>query len=251
VLSARHDFALVGKPGSRTATASSMWPCPPVLRTPSPARAVVLNAMSYLVSTFISPPWSARPNQPAGGTGGGTGPCAGCSPRPAQLRFLGDAPCDDRSTFSAGVKSLLTAGLRRLRSGGGLCRPLSLTGTQPQFKGQPWRERPTLGADVIADAAKTRGRSRHGCPLSCGSVPVRGSGRHRAPPERSRRNPAVSNDLTPVRTVAPSSQRASPTKGNRTGRGEHPAQGPVPPPVPPVGWSGRPDHGGEMKVLTR
>src|SRR4029079_4076517 len=137
-----------------------MGPCPPVWRTPSPARAVVLNAMSYLVSTFISPPWSARPDRPAGGTGGGTGTCAGCSPRPAQLRFLGDAPCDDRSTFSAGVKSLFTAGLRRLRSGGGLCRPLSLTGTQPQLKGQPWRERPrVLAASAITSAARA-GRSR-------------------------------------------------------------------------------------------
>ena len=163
MLLARHGFALFGKPGCRTETASSMWPCPPLSRTPSPARAVVLNAMSYLVSTFISPPWSARPDQPSGGTGGGTGPCAGCSPRRAQLRFLGDAPCDDRSTFSAGVKSLLTAGLRRLRSGGGLCRPLSLTGTEPQLKGQPWRERPrVLAASAITSAARA-GRSRHGC----------------------------------------------------------------------------------------
>ena len=161
--SARHGFALFGKPGSRTETASSMWPCPPVWRTPSPARAVVLNAMSYLVSTFISPPWSARPDHPAGGTGGGTGPCAGCSPRPARLPFLGDAPCDDRSTFSAGVKSLLTAGLRRLRSGGDLCRPLSLTGAVSQLKGEPWRERPrVLAAPAITSAARA-GRSRHGC----------------------------------------------------------------------------------------
>jgi len=163
VLSARHGFALFGKPGCRTETASSMWPCPPVSRTPSPARAVVLNAMSYLVSTFISPPWSARPDQPSGGTGGGTGPRAGCSPRRAQLRFLGDAPCDDRFTFRAGVKSLLAAGLRRLRSGGALCRPLPLTGTLPQLKGQPWRERPrVLAASAITSAARA-GRSRHGC----------------------------------------------------------------------------------------
>ena len=163
MLSARHGFGLFGKPGSRTATASSMSPCPPALRTPSPAKAVVLNAMSYLVSTFISPPWSARPDQPSGGTGGGTGPRAGCSPRRAQLRFLGDAPCDDRSTFSAGVKSLLTAGLRRLRSGGALCRPLSLTGTLSQLKGEPWRERPrVLAASAITSAARA-GRSRHGC----------------------------------------------------------------------------------------
>ena len=163
MLSARHGFALFGKPGCRTETASSMWPCPPVSRTPSPARAVVLNAMSYLVSTFISPPWSARPDHPAGGTGGGTGPCAGCSPRPAQLRFLGDAPCDDRFTFRAGVKSLLAAGLRRLRSGGALCRPLSLTGTLSQLKGEPWRERPrVLAASAITSAARA-GRSRHGC----------------------------------------------------------------------------------------
>ena len=163
MLSARHGFALFGKPGCRTETASSMWPCPPVSRTPSPARAVVLNAMSYLVNTFISPPWSAQPDHPAGGTGGGTGPCAGCSPRPAQLRFLGDAPCDDRSTFSGGVKSLLTAGLRRLRSGGALCRPLSLTGRLSQLKGEPWRERPrVLAASAITSAARA-GRSRHGC----------------------------------------------------------------------------------------
>ena len=110
--------------------------------------------MSYLVSTFISPPWSARPDHPAGGTGGGTGPCAGCSPRPARLPLLGDAPDYHRSTFSAGVKSLLAAGLRRLPSGGGLCRPLSLTGTQSQLKGQPWRERPRdLPASSIMPAA--------------------------------------------------------------------------------------------------
>src|SRR3954467_13996112 len=130
---------------------------------PSPARAVVLNAMSYLVSTFISPPWSARPDHPAGGTGGGTGPCAGCSPRPARLPFLGDTPRDDSSTFNAGVKSLHTAGLRRLRSGGALCRPLSLTGTLSQLKGDPWRERPrVLAASPITPAARA-GRSRHGC----------------------------------------------------------------------------------------
>ena len=163
MLSARHGFAQFGKPGSKTATASSIWPCPPVSRMPSPARAVVLNAMSYLVSTFISPQWSARPDHPAGGTGGGTGPCAGCSPRSARLPFLGDAPCDDSSTFSAGVKSLLTAGLRRLRSGGALCRPLSLTGTLSQLKGEPWRERPrVLAASAITSAARA-GRSRHGC----------------------------------------------------------------------------------------
>ena len=163
MLSARHGFALFGKPGSRTATASSMWPCPPVSRTPSPARAVVLNAMSYLVSTFISPPWSARPDHRRGGTGGGTGPRAGCSPRPARMPLLGDTRCDDLSTFSAGVKSLLMAGLRRLRSGGVLCRPLSLTGTPRQLKGQPWRERPrVLAASAITSAARA-GRSRHGC----------------------------------------------------------------------------------------
>ena len=93
---------------------------------------------------------------------------------------------------------------------------------------------PPLAADVIADAAKTRGRSRHGCPLSCGCVPVSDSGRHRPPPERSRRNPAASNDLTPALNVDRSSQGASPRNGNRAGRGEHPAQGPVPPPVPPA-----------------
>ena len=164
MLSARHGFALFGKPGCRTETASSMWPCPPVSRTPSPARAVVLNAMSYLVSTFISPPWSARPDHPAGGTGGGTGPCAGCSPRPARLPLPGRcALVTTRPRFGAGVKSLLTAGLRRLRSGGALCRPLSLTGTQPQLKGQPWRERPrVLAASAITSAARA-GRSRHGC----------------------------------------------------------------------------------------
>ena len=163
MLSARHGFALFGKPGCRTETASSTWPCPPVWRMPSPARAVVLNAMSYLVSTFISPPWSARPDHPAGGTGGGTGPCAGCSPRPARLPFLGDAACDDGPMLGAGVKSLLTAGLRRLRSGGALCRPLSLTGTLSQLKGEPWRERPrVLAASAITSAARA-GRSRHGC----------------------------------------------------------------------------------------
>src|SRR6476659_8447529 len=103
-----------------------MWPCPPVSRTPSPARAVVLNAMNYLVSTFISPPWSARPDHLAGGTGGGTGPRAGCSPRPARLPFLGDAPCEDRSTLAAGIKLLFGEGLRQSRSGGVLCRPPSL-----------------------------------------------------------------------------------------------------------------------------
>ena len=163
MLSARRGFALFGKPGSRTATASSMWPCLPVSRTPSPAKAVVLNAMSYLVSTFICPPWSGRPDQPAGGTGGGTGPCAGCSPRPVRLPFVGDARCDDGATVRTGVKSLLTAGLRRLRSGGALCRPLPLTGTLPQLKGQPWRERPrVLAASAITSAARA-GRSRHGC----------------------------------------------------------------------------------------
>ena len=163
MLSARHGFALFGKPGSRTATASSMWPCLPASRTPSPARAVVLNAMSYLVSTFISRPWSARPESRRGGTGRGTGPRAGCSPRRAQLRFLGDAACDDRFTFRAGVKSLLAAGLRRLRSGGDLCRPLWLTCTESRLKGQPWRERPRVLAASAITSAPRAGRSRHGC----------------------------------------------------------------------------------------
>ena len=163
MLSARHGFALFGKPGCRTETASSTWRCPPVWRTPSPARAVVLNAMSYLVSTFISPPWSARPDHPAGGTGGGTGPCARCSPRAAGLPFLGDAPCCDWPTFKAGVKLLLATGLRRLRSGGALCRPLSLTGTLSQLKGKPWRERPRVLAAAAITSAARAGRSRHGC----------------------------------------------------------------------------------------
>ena len=163
MLSARHGFAQFGKPGSMTATASSMSPCPPVSRTPSPARTVVLNAMSYLVSTFISPPWSARPDQPAGGTGGGTGPRAGCSPRSARLPFVRDAPCDEPSTVSAGVKSLLAAGLRRLRSGGDLCRPLWLTCTESRLKGQPWRERPRVLAASAITSAPRAGRSRHGC----------------------------------------------------------------------------------------
>ena len=169
MLSARHGFAPFGEPGSRTATASSMSPCPPVSRTPSPVRAVVLNAMNYLVSTFISPPWSARPDHLAGGTGGGTGPRAGCSPRPARLPFLGDVRCDERSTLGAGVKSLFAAGLRRVRSGGALCRPLSLTGTQPQLKGQPWRERPRVLAACAITSAARAGRSRHGC-LVCVDV---------------------------------------------------------------------------------
>ena len=161
--SARRDFARFGRRGCRMATASSMWPCPPVSRTPSPARAVVLNAMSYLVSTFISPPWSARPDQPSGGTGGGTGPRAGCSPRSARSPFLIDAPCGDRYTLTAEVKSLVASGMRRLRSGGALCRPLPPTGTLPQLKGQPWRERPrVLAAPAITSAARA-GRSRHGC----------------------------------------------------------------------------------------
>jgi len=79
------------------------------------------------------------------------------------LPFLGDARFGDRSTFSANVKSLLAAGLRRLRSGGDLCRPLSLTGTQPQLKGQPWRERPRVLAAAAITSAATAGRSRHGC----------------------------------------------------------------------------------------
>src|SRR4029453_13349436 len=114
-----------------------MSPCPPASRTPSHVRAVVLNAMRYLVSTFISPQWSGPPDDPAGGTGGGTGPRAGCSPHPARLPLLGDAPCDDRSTFGESVKSLLAAELRRLRSGGDLFRPPAITGPQPQLKGQP------------------------------------------------------------------------------------------------------------------
>jgi hypothetical protein len=44
---------------------------------------------------------------------------------------------------------------------------------------QPWRERPALVAAVIAKAAQTRGRSRHGCPLSGGCVAVSDSGRRK------------------------------------------------------------------------
>src|SRR6187401_2743405 len=148
---------------------------------PSPARAVVLNAMSYLVSTFISPPWSARPDHPAGGTGGGTGPCAGCSPRSARSPFLGDAPCDDSSTFSAGVKSLLTAGLRRLRSGGALCRPLSLTGTLSQLKGEPWREA-TTSFGRVCDHVRGQGGSltpRLPRLCRCPAIDVSARGHHR------------------------------------------------------------------------
>ena len=169
--SARHGFALFGRPGSRTATASSTSPCPPVWRMPSLVRAAVLNAMNYLVSTFISPPWSARPDGLAGGTGRGTGPRAGCSPRPAaDCAFLGDGPATRGPRFSAGVKSLFAAGLRRVRSGGDLCRPLSLTGKQPRIKGQPWRERPRVLAACAITSAARAGRSRHGC-LVCVDVP--------------------------------------------------------------------------------
>jgi hypothetical protein len=64
---------------------------------------------------------------------------------------------------------------------------------------QPWRERPALVAAVIAEAAKTRSRSRHGCPLSWGCVPVRISGRHRPPPERSRRKPCSAQRVDALR----------------------------------------------------
>src|SRR4051812_10481482 len=146
-----------------------MWPCPPVSRTPSPVRAVVLNAMNYLVSTFISLPWSALPDHLTGGTGGGTGPRAGCSPRPARVPSVGAGGGEEVSSLVERVKSLFAQGLRRLRSGGPLCRPLSVTATQPQLKGQPWRERPRVLAASAIPPAPRAGRSRHGC-LVCVDV---------------------------------------------------------------------------------
>jgi len=169
VLSARHAFAPFAGPGSRTATASSMLRCPRVWRMPLPVRAAVSNAMSYLVSTFISRPWSARPESRRGGTGRGTGPRAGCSPLPCQAAALGRGVAARRALFGRDPKSLLAEGLRPRCQGGDLCRPLSLMCRQPRIAGQPWRERPrVLAASAIASAASA-GRSRHGC-LVCVEV---------------------------------------------------------------------------------
>jgi hypothetical protein len=65
-------------------------------------RAAVSNVMSYLVSTFISRPWSARAASPRGGTGRGTGPRARCSPRRARVRFLVNEFDCNRSMFWRG-----------------------------------------------------------------------------------------------------------------------------------------------------
>jgi hypothetical protein len=98
--------------------------------------------MSDLVSTFISRPWSARPENRRGGTGRGTGPRAGCSPRPMPARFLGAWYRVERASFGRELKSLLAAGLGPRCPGGDLCRPLSISWRQPRITGQPWRERP-------------------------------------------------------------------------------------------------------------
>ena len=71
---------------------------------------------------------------PQGGNRRGNRALRGVFPRPTRVPFLVDAPRDALSTFSAAVKSLLAVGLRRLCSGGALCRPLSLTGTPPQLR---------------------------------------------------------------------------------------------------------------------
>jgi hypothetical protein len=163
VLLARHAFAPFAGPGSRMATVLSMLRCPQAWRTPSPARAAVSNVMNYLVSTFISRPWSARAESRRGGTGRGTGPRAGCSPRLLSAPFRGAMHVPVHALLNRQPKSLLTAGLRPRRPGGGLCRPLSLTCRGPRITGQPWRERPrVLAASAITSAAMA-GRSRHGC----------------------------------------------------------------------------------------
>ena len=169
MLSARHAFAPFAGPGSRMATALSMLRCPRAWRTPLPVRAAVSNAMSYLVSTFISRPWSARAESRRGGTGRGTGPRAGCSPRLLSARFLGAVHDRVHALLNRQPKSLIGAGLRPRRPGGGLCRPLLLTCRQPRITGQPWRERPRVLAASAITSAASAGRSRHGC-LVCVEV---------------------------------------------------------------------------------
>jgi hypothetical protein len=82
-------------------------------------------------------------------------PWRGARPRP---RLLNRQP-----------KLLLAAGLRPRRPGGGLCRPLPLTCSEPRVTGQPWRERPRVLAASAITSAASAGRSRHGC-LVCVEV---------------------------------------------------------------------------------
>ncbi len=56
-------------------------------------------------SKFHLSSWSARPENRRGGTGRGTGPRAGCSPRPMPARFLGAWYRAERASFGRELKS--------------------------------------------------------------------------------------------------------------------------------------------------
>ena len=161
-------FAPLGRLGCRTVTALSTWPRPSVSRTASPVKAALFNAMEYLVSTCILPPWSAPPDHGPGGTGGGTGPRAGCSPLRRRVPILGATDCDGSSDFREGVNSLRATGLRRLRSGGALCRPRCLPGTHPELKGSRGVSDPEIWPHWRSRPRPAKGRSRHGVPVSAG-----------------------------------------------------------------------------------
>jgi len=86
---------------------------------------------------------------------------------------------------------------------------------------------------MIADAVKSRGRSRHGCPDVRGFPRVSASGRHRSPPGQRGRKPTAGNDFSSRLNIARPTRNHPPRKHAGIGWGEHLARGPVPLPVPP------------------
>ena len=86
---------------------------------------------------------------------------------------------------------------------------------------------------AIADVAKTRGRSRHGCPLGRGCLAVSNRGRRKSPPERGLRKLPLSKDLTLTLAAEPSSRCRIIQERQSRRRGEHPARGPFPLLFPP------------------
>ena len=104
--SPRPGIARSTEPGNATATASCMRRRRPVSPTVWPVEMGGWTATYPPISTSISPPWLAPPERAQGGTGGGTGPKAGCSPLRTSLADvvggqMGAEAVDGRDDVSA------------------------------------------------------------------------------------------------------------------------------------------------------
>src|SRR5262245_7843798 len=150
-------FEPCGERWSSMARAQSTSPCRGASRTPSSEEKGGLNAMSYVVSTFVSPTWSARPERLTGEQGGeqrgGTGGRVRCSPLAAVDQVVSAASWQPGDHETALAKPVFCSWLWRSRTGGGLCRPLTADGGARRSQRQPWRERPRVYTACAAKPA--------------------------------------------------------------------------------------------------